>query len=87
MTEMQQQFERIEKLTEDALKKAKGHVDDAINWGDLHCCSVEFYQDNHGDSGYRVHIEEASPSASALQMFVYEELKKHGITVDVHTEW
>jgi hypothetical protein len=63
-------------------------IDGPINWGDLHPWSVEHYETDEGEEGYRVWIEEAAESAYELQKFVHSYLKKRGFPrVEVKTEW
>lgn len=74
--------------TNQALARAAGQVDGAINWADLACREVRKWTDDTGDSGYTVYIEEADPEAAALQQFVQEWVAAVGfIDVEVVTAW
>jgi hypothetical protein len=59
-----------------------------VNWADLGPYSVEHWEDDEGDEGERVWIEEANPAAWELQKFVAAYLAKRGFPgVEVRTEW
>lgn len=65
-----------------------GEVDGAINWGDLGCMDALHQENVHGESNYRVIIQEASPDAYHLQEYVAKTLAERGfINVEVDTEW
>jgi hypothetical protein len=67
---------------------AEGKLEDAVNWADLRVVSVEYYEDDGGCIGWRVYIEEVSPTASKFQLFIHEYLKAwHLPDVEVRTEW
>ena len=87
--ELGQPFHAIRLLATRALAQAKEDrdFDDAVNWADLRVISVEYYETDAGTHGYRCYIEEASPSAHKLAAFVHDELLKHGLNVQVVTEW
>lgn len=60
----------------------------AINWADLSCTRAERYQDDSGEIGYRVLIEEADPSATELHAYIAGRLVEMGCPgVEVVTEW
>jgi hypothetical protein len=69
----------------------KATIQDAINWGDLGCRSVEKVESVAGNATsieWRVLIEEASPDAYRFRMSVAEELARRGyLFVSVATEW
>lgn len=77
--------------TNQALARAEGQVDGAINWADLECRDVRRWIDDTGASGYTVYIEEAAPDAWALRAFVREYLAEAGFgnvgDIDVVTAW
>lgn len=84
-------LESLRKDTETVCKSAysqRSKIDDAINWGDLHCCGAEFYINTEGDWGLRVLIEEAAPEANKLQEYIANKLKAMGYEgITVETEW
>lgn len=60
----------------------------AINWADLSCTRAERYQDDSGEIGYRVLIEEADPGAIKLIKCISDNLAEMGCPgVEVVTEW
>jgi len=60
----------------------------AINWADLSCTRAERYQDDSGEIGYRVLIEEADPGAIELIEYISDKLAEMGCPdVEVVTEW
>lgn len=60
----------------------------AINWADLSCTRAERYQDDSGEIGYRVLIEEADPGAIELIEYISDKLTEMGCPdVEVVTEW
>lgn len=60
----------------------------AINWADLSCTRAERYQDDSGEIGYRVLIEEADPGATELHAYIAGRLAEMGCPdVEVMTEW
>lgn len=77
----------------DAAKDYHGDHKDAfpgesINWADLGCVSAEYWEDNQGDSGYRIYIEEASYASWRFRNWVEEWLGERGHgSVLVATEW
>lgn len=58
----------------------------AINWGDLSCVEVSLVLTDD-EPQWRVVIEEASPDAWNLQIYVHKELVKLGYDAFVSTEW
>lgn len=81
-------LEDLRRATNQALVRAAGHVDGAINWAALACREVRKWTDDTGDSGYTVYIEEAAPEAGALQRFVRDALAMAGFeAVEVVTAW
>jgi hypothetical protein len=66
-------------------------VDDAVNWGDLNCISVERVETICGDAvdvEWRVIVSEASPDAYKFREAVSSALAKRGFPqVAVVTEW
>lgn len=61
---------------------------DAVNWADLHCFQAEHWENQDGQAGWRVWIEEAAPEADKLKEFVRDDLAEHGWPgVEVVTEW
>jgi hypothetical protein len=84
----------LEKAAEAACQAAyrkRKTIDGPINWGDLHCVSVERYTELYRgvpDAGYRVYVEEAAPESYELARFIGDHLAKHGFpNIDVRTEW
>lgn len=81
----------LRKAVDDAIQKAfqqRDSIKEAVNWGDLHCLSVEWYETDDDLSGWRVYIEEASPDANDFRLFIGFELADAGFpNTDVHTEW
>lgn len=60
----------------------------AINWADMSCTRAERYQDDSGEIGYRVLIEEADPGAIKLIKCISDNLAEMGCPgVEVVTEW
>lgn len=79
---------RLREVTNTALQQAHGHVDGAINWGDLRCLEARHFVTDDGETGYQVIIEEASPTAANLHRFVGESLAEVGFAdVEVMTSW
>lgn len=72
-----------------ALQRIKEEpCDGAINWADLRCVEAAFVVSDDGRKYYRVCIEEADPSAVALQQAVTKELVALGwANIEVRTEW
>ena len=89
MYERRTKFAEVQRLVDDALAQARHQdIQEAINWADLSCHSVEWYEDSAGVSGYRALIEEASPNCSVLCAFVVKHLELNGHNdVEVRTEW
>lgn len=88
MTE-QQRLQHLRRLANDALDAAEAAgIEDAVNWGDLSCVEAALVLTDEGRSYYRVMIEEASPDAYKLGVYVRDWLAKRGWTdVEVLTEW
>ena len=86
-----QKLEDLKKVAQDACEEACDHTDiaGAVNWGDLSCRDAEYYVASVGlSTGYRVYIEEASPSASELRDFIFEYLGDRGYKeVEVILDW
>lgn len=60
----------------------------AVNWADLSVHTVEFWECDTGDVGWRIYISEASPTAHALSDHVRTYLSASGFNgVEVVTEW
>lgn len=60
----------------------------AINWGDFGCVSAEHWNDDGGEEGYRVLLEEADPSNQEVGEFIAGELAKAGFhNIEVVFEW
>lgn len=80
-------------IVEDAIECAKKgprepFAGDPINWGAIRCAGVEYWEDDSGDNGYRVTIDECSPSCSKLQLYIGKALADSGYPhVEVRTEW
>ena len=88
MTE-QQRLQHLRRLANDALDAAEAAgIEDAVNWGDLSCVEAALVLTDEGRSYYRVMIEEASPDAYKLGVYVRDWLAKRGWTdVEGLTEW
>lgn len=87
-------LKQLKKSTEEAIQNIITKTDkpsrfnEAINWADLHCHSAEFYLNSEDIAGYRVYIEEASPSCPKLHERIQEQLQKKGYSdIEVITEW
>ena len=50
-----------------------------VNWADLRAVDVEHWQRDDGDGGYRVYVEEVSPTAEKLPAFLQAGLADRGI--------
>ena len=89
MTEQQRRLQHLRQLANDALDAADAAgIEDAVNWGDLSCVEAALGQTDEGRRYYRVMIEEASPDAYKLAVYVRDWLAKRGWTdVEVLTEW
>ena len=81
----------IRVLTDEACAAAiaaRRNIGGAVNWSNLHCAGVERYETDLGDSGVRVYVEEADPSAVELQAFITDHLTATGHPhIEVITEW
>lgn len=84
-------LDKLRLLSEAACRWAyheRRKIDGPINWGDLGPYSVERFEDDEGNGGERVWIEEAAPDAYDLHLFVAAYLAKRGFPgVEVRTEW
>ena len=84
-------FSLLRNAAETALadaKTIKNDFDDAINWGDLRCVRVLHWEDDSGDSGFTVEIEEAAPDAGEFRRWIAESIEENtGISAEVVTEW
>lgn len=70
----------------DAAHLVDGSINWCVNWGDLSCISAQKYDNDDGNAGYRVIIEEAS--CYYLATFIESYLAEHGFhDVEVITEW
>lgn len=90
--------EELRQATIKAIKAAKKHVTDSVNWGDLRPVAVklclEFGKDTY-ETRWEVVISEASPEASSFRLFVRNHIfeksdfrwGKNGTSFDVTTEW
>lgn len=69
-------------------KAGSFYEEEAINWGDLHCCGVEQYINDYGETGDRAYIEEAAPNCCKFQAHIQDQLNEIGFhDIDVVTEW
>jgi hypothetical protein len=60
----------------------------AINWADLGCTEARSWTNHHGETGYSLIIEEASPDAYELAQFIQAELDKAGFKIiEIQLEW
>ena len=84
-------FAMIRQLATDALRAAISDgacLAEPINWHSVRVSSVQYFEDDHGESGYTVIIDEASPSCSNLQLFVAKRMLEAGLgSIEVRTEW
>lgn len=93
MSERKRIFFELRSITDDAIESAKKLPREAfsgepINWAAIRCLSIEYWQDDSGDEGYRVTIDECSPSCSNLQLYIGKALAESGYPhVEVRTEW
>lgn len=90
MSEHLETMKRLQKACDGAIERAYGtrrDIPGAVNWADLHCLDVEWYETLYGDSGYRVIVEEAAPENPDFQKFIREDIQKFGFDVEVVTEW
>lgn len=88
----QRKMQAIREAIEAGLKEAaqdRGRFNgDPINWGDLGCTLVRWWEDDDGDSGYSAVIEEAGPGCHRLLVFLYDYLAGRGLDrVEITTEW
>jgi hypothetical protein len=87
-------FLEIKALTEAACRLAYSKrtlavfKNEPVNWADLGCTGVEWYQNDTDHRGFRVYIEEAAPDCAHLSAFIANYLQERGYSeVDVVTEW
>jgi hypothetical protein len=89
-------LKRLFEATDRALAEAKRQIEDgneslargAFNFADLKCIDAELCVSVHGDSTFRVTIDEADPHNPELRQFVTDQLANAGFEkVDVVTEW
>lgn len=89
--DMQDRLKRLRSAVDQACALARQNPHEfkgAINWGDLGCVSAQFYQDDQGDAGFRVLVEEAAPENEDLHNFIAEAVKEQGfLKVEVITKW
>jgi len=74
----------VEELIEEAHQDKSAFDEGAgrgsgVNWGDLRAVDVEHWVRDDGDSGYRVYVEEVSPTAEKLPAFLQAGLADRGI--------
>ena len=67
------------------ITKKYGLDKDAINWGDLGVRDVEKVE--KGQERWIVYVEEASPDANGLRLYLEKYLKAWGWDVEVILEW
>jgi hypothetical protein len=66
----------------------KQNIDGAINWADLNCHTAEEYQDESGNTGKRVYVQEAAPDNGPLCIYISQRLHEMGFgDIEVVTEW
>ena len=66
----------------------KTEIKGPVNWADLSCHEARYWCDDSGGYGYTVLIEEASPEAVDLMLFIGEEVRKSGYNdVYVQLDW
>jgi len=64
------------------------NIPGAINWGDLGCHEAMRWENDMGDTGYTVTIEEASPGQQDLGLFIDHHLRVAGFhNVSIVFEW
>lgn len=90
MTEPQYDLIELHAATNRAI--ALAHNDKSIggpvNWGDLKCIDARKWQNNYGETGYSVLIDEASPEADQFCTFIHKKLAEFGFQgIEVNTEW
>jgi len=71
-------------------KKDKGYRYEAINWGDLRVVEVSIIQEIYPEADTRIEvlIEEAAPeSRNFCENIMSIALEKHGLEINVRTEW
>jgi len=75
-------------LTAHRVRRHGRFKNEAVNWADLGVVTTEIYVEDDGSTGWRVYIEEASPTAAALCDYIAEKLAKAGFAdIEVISEW
>jgi hypothetical protein len=82
-----EKMEHIQRLIDirigiESRRRGKNRLEGAINWADLRCVDVEYVQPLDGRPFYRAIVEEASPSASALQDALQDQLLRNGLLAE-----
>ena len=80
----------VRTLAEAALENAKTHQDrfeTQIDWNHLAVTLVRRWEDETGEHGYELLIQQASDVAWDLQEFIEERMAEAGISANVVTEW
>lgn len=88
--EMWRRLPDLEKAGEAALRAARRSKKEmgAVNWGDLHVHDTGIKISQISDIGFYMLIEEASPDAYGLCLYLNDYLRKRGFeNVQVTTEW
>lgn len=74
--------------------RREGGIYEPINWGDLHCVSIEESKETYpcygNDIQINILIEEASPECRYLIKVISDKLFELGYTqenINIHTEW
>lgn len=87
------QLKQLFTLTNEAIDEAVKirHKDlfkhEAINWADLGAVELSARLDDYGSFEYHVIVEEASPKADNLALFIRNYLLFKGLDVSVETRW
>ena len=80
----------VRTLAEAALEEAKtqvGRFETFIDWDHLAVTLVRRWEDETGEHGWEILIQQASGDAYDLQEFVEERMSEAGISAHVVTEW
>lgn len=88
-------LQRLKAATDGVIAKAqeipagdRAWLNEAINWGNLHCIESQMVISSEGYKNYRVIVEEASPGCIPLQEFIKAHLRSAGFqNVEVRTKW
>ena len=76
-------YDAVNAAIEKAATDKKQFYNESINWGDLSCVQIEPL-----DKGYRVYIEELSPTCIKFRESIEDELFEQGFRqVEVYMEW